>query len=729
VKKPHASQSVMPETLDKEKSSESLSKQESPWDTFRKYLEPKLTSWGIPGVVLWAGIQLIKDDPANWQKILPLCGLAAMGAWLAIQIIKRLRPNVEKLLDWCFGLPEKLWLKVTDRFQSKYYQCLIYDCREYEGRGFNAGELKLEDVYVPLKLVQKPAKSANHNLINLSHLSENRQDIGLLISDLSNKSSICRRLVILGAPGSGKSTLLRHVTLMYALHRYPKIGHDVPKLIPVLLRLRDMYQEILEKPDLLLVEAVESSVKKLQPTSPLIVRPNWFAKRLAQGKCLVMIDGLDEISEDGDRAKVSQWVDKQLSAYREVKFILTSRPDAYRRTPLQTNVIESEVQPLSLQERDRFIRNWCLTNWQRSQTKKRLDAGGKDKVEQATLDLIAQIDAVSSLRLMATNPLLLVLMAKTHSEKGTLSKRRVDIYKDVCQVLLEGRSRVSQGQAQLSRLDADIKQEILQVLALQMTQQEKLRFTLTNPSTQQMSVFSEATSILDGQLARVPNNRLSAIDFISKDEVGVRELVSDRQQEGVYEFAHRTFQEYLTAVEIKRFGNSLQIFSEIFSRGDKTIDWWREVIIFYAAQAEATTILEAALEKPSIAALSLAYECLNVAKRVDSSVKDQFEEVLEKNLTSTVRTDFVFAANILLDMRLQRLNPDCTNEIIIESSSIGEINDAKPLTIAEYYLALCETTRSDEFYVDKIGEPQKPYCNSNFAKSFHSRGLVPESSK
>jgi energy-coupling factor transporter ATP-binding protein EcfA2 len=712
VELPFAYQSAMPETLEKEKTSENLSKAEtaSGFDTLWRLLDSKFGSLGIPGAVVLIGVNAIKDDPSNWRKGLVWCGVAA-GVWLVIEIAKRLRPHGEKLLDWCFSLPQRLWLQVTDRFQSRYYQRLVYDCREYEGRGFNAGALKLENVYVPLKLVEKSSANAKQNIINLSQPLQQQRDIGKLISDLSGKSASCRRLVILGAPGSGKSTLLRHVTLMYALYRHRHIGHGVPDLIPVLFRLRDMYQDILDKPDSLLVDIVENAVKKLQPTDPLVVRPKWFAKHLAQGKCLVMLDGLDEIPEDDDRAKVSKWVDTQLGIYREVKFILTSRPDAYRRAPLRTNVIESEVQPLSQAERDHFIRNWCR-NWRRSQTSNRLDVGEKDKIERASLDLIAQIDGVPSLRLMATNPLLLVLMAKTYSEKGVLSKRRVDIYKDVCQVLLEGRSRLFRDQSKSNRLSAEKKQEFLQILAFQMTEQEKLQFTLTNVSTT-MPVFSEAVSVLDSELARVPNNRLSALDFITKDEIGVRELVSDRQQEEIYEFAHRTFQEYLTAVEIKRLGNPEEIISRVFSQGDKAIDWWREVILFYAAQTSATPILKAALEKPSIAALSLAYECIGLTEDIDSSVRIQLEEVVEKNLVSNVRTDFVFAAGILLDLRIQKLNPNCTSSLEIDPSSIDEIRDEKPLTIAEYHLALYETTISEEFLIENIGQPKKPYCQSN----------------
>ncbi|WP_414551865.1 hypothetical protein [Anabaena sp. CCY 0017] len=56
---------------------------------------------------------------------------------------------------------------------------------------------------------------------------------------------------------------------------------------------------------------------------------------LNNGKCLVMLDGLDEIGDDEERRKVSNWVSQQLRGYKQkLPFILTSRPQAYNQAPL-----------------------------------------------------------------------------------------------------------------------------------------------------------------------------------------------------------------------------------------------------------------------------------------------------------------------------------------------------------------------------------------------------------
>jgi predicted NACHT family NTPase len=116
---------------------------------------------------------------------------------------------------------------------------------------------------------------------------------------------------------------------------------------------------------------------------------------------------------------------------------------------------------------------------------------------------------------------------------------------------LEGRQRYRQTTEAV--LSASRKQGILQHLALEMTKAGMLQFTLDDKPVKE-GTYTQAKALLQAELSRVPKNAPTPEAFISKDEVGVRELLSDRQQEGLYEFAHRTFQEYLTAAELKRTG-------------------------------------------------------------------------------------------------------------------------------------------------------------------------------
>jgi hypothetical protein len=113
--------------------------------------------------------------------------------------------------------------------------------------------------------------------------------------------------------------------------------------------------------------------------------------------------------------------------------------------------------------------------------------------------------------------------------------------------------------------------------------------------------------------------------------------------------------------------------------------WWRETIRFYAAQADATAIIEAALkeEHRSVAALALAYECLNDTENLDPVTQQKLERELDRGLHSSDLEEFRLAARVLLSVRLNRLNPDMREPQTI-TDEIPEIEDSEYVTWAEY---------------------------------------------
>ncbi|CDN14430.1 hypothetical protein RintRC_1472 [Richelia intracellularis] len=89
---------------------------------------------------------------------------------------------------------------------------------------------------------------------------------------------------------------------------------------------------------------------------------------------------------------------------------------------------------------------------------------------------------------------------------------------------------------------------VLRTLALELTRQNTQAFTLYSSSSSEKIFLAQ--SLIKENLERCPQQKISPEDFIQKDDLGVRELLSERKKEGIYEFAHKTFLEYLAAVEI-----------------------------------------------------------------------------------------------------------------------------------------------------------------------------------
>jgi len=274
---------------------------------------------------------------------------------------KRGETTAKALIRQIDSLLEMLKQKLSG-FKRQYYQQLVYICRDYQTQGLDKDRvLKLEKVFVPLKIVSKEAVRIDPKMIRVvDEAAKNPKEKNIwdfLVA--MQKESGFRRMAILGAPGSGKTTLLRHLTLTYAANTQRQAHKKAPKLIPVLLYLRDVRQEVVQNqpPLAKLIEKQVRGQRKIQPLDP---PQNWFANRLQNNQCLVMLDGLDEVADEAERQQVSRWVDRQMQAYPDTPFILTSRPFGYQSVELQQAAITLEVQPFNLKQMKQFLQSWYL---------------------------------------------------------------------------------------------------------------------------------------------------------------------------------------------------------------------------------------------------------------------------------------------------------------------------------------------------------------------------------
>ena len=143
-------------------------------------------------------------------------------------------------------------------------------------------------------------------------------------------------------------------------------------------------------------------------------------------------------------------------------FILTSRPLGYQHAKLQQPVTILEVQSFTLNQVQQFIHSWYLETEIKSQDNTD-DLGVRDEAKSQADDLIKRIQDSAPLVAMAVNPLLLTMIATVHRRGSALPGKRVDLYKEICQVLLEKRQRAK---GIINKLTASQNQSVLQGLAL-----------------------------------------------------------------------------------------------------------------------------------------------------------------------------------------------------------------------------------------------------------------------
>ena len=558
-----------------------------------------------------------------------------------------------------------LWWSLNPQFKWDYCQSLIDYFREFKIEGFRIGlpVVDLEDVYVALRVDTRIPEKISGAIVGENNNFVSQEIWDFLRQSSKKKFQVYRRLAVIGSPGSGKTTLLRHLTLIYGKELYRK--YKTPSFIPVLLYLRNVRDLITTEKPLSLVELIEDHIKKLPAPQRLTAPPNWVENRLKMGKLLVMLDGLDEVADESQRQKVSKWVNQQMKTYRQTNFIVTSRPYGFRSTPVEEVGTVLEVLPFSQKQMEEFIHNWYLQTEIMSRAGRNTPAV-RDEAKNHAENLIERIISNRSIADMARNPLLVTMISTVHYCGSALPGRRVELYQKICDLLLGSRQ---EAKGIKTPLTGEQYKLVLQVLALALMERKTREFT---PKL--------GEELIKDKLRKVTGDKLTPSEFLEQIKKLCGLLVE--RELGVYEFAHLSFQEYLAAVQIKE----LQEDNILVDNLDDL--WWAEAIRLYAAQGNASNLIEKAIENSSVNSLSLALDCLEASLEVEPEVRENLELMLEEGLESSDDKIAKLAAEVKLSRRLKNLRE------INENLEI----DVSYISCVEYQLFVNEKLNSESCF-------------------------------
>lgn len=380
------------------------------------------------------------------------------------------------------------------------------------------------------------------------------------------------KLVILGDPGSGKTTFLRYLAAAFAKSKQGESFGLQEARIPIVIALRDLKHGDLPSAEELPKTCIPKDLTEEVSTDPQ-TKEGFFKQNLKVGRCVVLLDGLDEVADKTARRAVSKWVMDLTHVYPDNRFVITSRILGYQDAPLGGGFRGYTLSNFERKDIERFSKNW----YHIVETNLRGDTPESRKTaDNRTNKLIEAIFNNDRVERLAVNPLMLSIIAIVHRDRGVLPQRRVRLYDDCIDVLL---GRWDEAKGLIRRLTPEQKAQVLIHVA---------RYLHANKSRE-----IEATrlkELLASELQKVSSASEYDVDVFLEEIRERSGIIIDRGKD-VFSFSHLTFQEYLTAKSLKEDAEG-----ENFLLGHKDSSWWREVTLLYCGLKDATSFITKLLE-------------------------------------------------------------------------------------------------------------------------------------
>ena len=337
-----------------------------------------------------------------------------------------------------------------------------------------------------------------------------------------------QRVVVLGDPGSGKSTLLRYVAYAVAENDVSLVGEAPLHRLPILVRIADFARARRTDPSLTLVRFVRDESE--QDFAPL------FQDRLARGVCVVLLDGLDEVAETYQRGQVVREIESFVARYPDNRYVVTSRIVGYEHARLDAQFRHFTLAELPPETISDFVARWYDAIESEPTAELRASEASKRAEELSTA-----IQEHPGIQRLATNPLLLTIIALVNWQGRKLPNRRVELYQVAAETLIENWPLHQRGvhldAEQVMTILAPVAYHIFATQAGEYISKRQLMPRLAEAiQREQGGRQSEATETSEAMLASVSTQ--SGI-FLERGY--------DASGAPVYGFLHLAFAEYLTA--------------------------------------------------------------------------------------------------------------------------------------------------------------------------------------
>ncbi|MEI7848497.1 MAG: SUMF1/EgtB/PvdO family nonheme iron enzyme, partial [Chloroflexota bacterium] len=348
-------------------------------------------------------------------------------------------------------------------------------------------------------------------------------------------------LIVLGDPGSGKTTFLKYLALRLAsgTGQALELGDRLPILVPI-----SAYANALDKNrnirlDDFIVEYLHANGSNL-PVAEML------KQAFQRGTALILLDGLDEVAKLSQRTQVVSRIVDFYAFHKPAgnKFVITSRIVGYREVrPAVEDLVEGTLADFDDDQIQLFLEHWSLTLEKQVYGDTDL---ARMNAQREKFVLWTAIQRNAGVRALASNPLLLTILALIKRQGVTLPERRVELYDLSLRTLLSTWNRARNIGGLSPGRDVDERQtiQVLAPLALWMHQ--------TN-----IGVGLVRRRDLERQLQSLFEKRgddpQHASELFMQDVHDFTGVLLERGPDE-YGFIHLTFEEYLSAIAIAQKG-------------------------------------------------------------------------------------------------------------------------------------------------------------------------------
>ncbi|MBI1880321.1 MAG: SUMF1/EgtB/PvdO family nonheme iron enzyme [Chloroflexi bacterium] len=443
--------------------------------------------------------------------------------------------------------------------ETRYRADLVRELKMHDFRGIvqvkRDTRVPLADIYLELGLLslgsEEERRRAHEQLLALHEAERLVEEERRLQDRVTDALARAQRLVILGEPGAGKTISLCFIALMLA-HGFgaARLGLDTPYL-PLKVRLADFARALEQTPALSLDNFLLQVIAQAYASHPRL--SDFLRLALEQGAGMILLDGLDEVGDDPVHGqslrtrvvqRVQQFADRWCAAERPNRLVITSRLEGYWSEPLQ-DFEHVQLSPLRPPDEVReFLRRWYIAHEQAYDSTIPLTMA-EQRAEQRIAELLPPVLEWPSVRRLATNPLLLTILALIHENLGRLPNRRIRLYEICAQTLIESwrQSQTGLPSALLAELGEETVIRIMAPLAYWLHESRP-------GGTASFQEWRERLRQILGEEGYKAEAKEIADRFLhhARYQAG---LLAERGL-GQFGFFHLTFEEYLAAREIAR---------------------------------------------------------------------------------------------------------------------------------------------------------------------------------